>query len=112
MEALGRCDACLFLMPCGPSASMEAGWAKGAGRYTIAWVPEMREPDLMIKMFDVVTTEFTVVLDCLQREADRRGDAQDAARSASGDEVLRSDMPDDGGAMPAPLSLRAAGEEV
>jgi len=112
MEALERCDACLFLMPCGPSASMEAGWAKGAGRYTIAWVPEMREPDLMIKMFDVVTTEFAVVLDCLQREANRRGDAEDAARPASGREVLRSDMPDDGGAMPPPLSLRAADEEA
>lgn len=67
MRALEACEACVYVMPCGPSASMEAGWAKGAGRYTIAWVPELREPDLMIKMFDVVTTEFSVVIRCLER---------------------------------------------
>ena len=31
MEALVRCDACVYVMPCGVSASL-GGWAKGAGK--------------------------------------------------------------------------------
>lgn len=50
MNALKRCDACIFVMPCGPSASMEMGWAVGAGKLVAAYIPGMREPDLMVKM--------------------------------------------------------------
>src|SRR5277367_740588 len=31
MDALTSCEACVMVMPCGPSASMEMGWAAGAG---------------------------------------------------------------------------------
>lgn len=55
MKALRECDICVYVMPCGPSASMEMGWAKGSGRSVVAYVPAIREPDLMVKMADYVT---------------------------------------------------------
>ena len=58
MNALKRCDACVFVMPCGPSASMELGWAVGAGKLTAAYIPGMREPDLMVKMADHIATRW------------------------------------------------------
>lgn len=54
MTALRRCDLCVFVMPCGPSASMEMGWAAGAKKHVIAYIPDMREPDLMVKMADSI----------------------------------------------------------
>jgi hypothetical protein len=61
MDALLRCDACLMVMPCGPSASMEMGWAKGAGKLVCVYAPEIREPDLMVKMADQVTSRWKYV---------------------------------------------------
>lgn len=55
MDALRSSNFCLMVMPCGPSASMEMGWACGAGIPTVVYVPGMREPDLMVKMANVVT---------------------------------------------------------
>jgi hypothetical protein len=55
MKALEWSEACVYVMPCGPSASMEMGWARGTGRYVVAYVPALREPDLMVKMAHVVT---------------------------------------------------------
>lgn len=62
MDALEECDCCLYVMPCGPSASMEMGWAKGAGKLTLVYVPELREPDLMVKMADHVTHSWESIL--------------------------------------------------
>jgi hypothetical protein len=67
MDALKSCDVCVFVMPCGPSASMEMGWAAGAGRKVVAYIPAMREPDLMVKMADVVTDDLAVVLSEVRR---------------------------------------------
>src|ERR1700761_2417486 len=50
MSALQGCDVCVYVMPCGVSASWEAGWAVGAGKPVIVYVPGLREPDLMVKM--------------------------------------------------------------
>ena len=61
MDALKRSDACVMVMPCGPSASMEMGWACGAGRFVAVYIPAMREPDLMVKMADLVTSDFSVI---------------------------------------------------
>ncbi len=55
MTALMECDACVYVMPCGVSASLEAGWACGAGRRVFVYVPQLREPDLMVKMAEMVT---------------------------------------------------------
>lgn len=57
MKALQNCEACVYVMPCGVSASLEAGWACGAGKRVFVYVPELREPDLMVKMCEMVTTD-------------------------------------------------------
>lgn len=67
MNALTECDACVYVMPCGVSASLEAGWAKGVGKFVIVYVPELREPDLMVKMADLVTTDISAVIFALER---------------------------------------------
>lgn len=61
MDALIRCDACVYVMPCGPSASMEMGYMVGAGKLVIAYIPALREPDLMVKMAHLVTDNFEEV---------------------------------------------------
>jgi hypothetical protein len=58
MNAMIRADTCIFVMPCGPSASMEMGWACGAWKRVAAYIPAMREPDLMVKMAALVTTKW------------------------------------------------------
>lgn len=62
MNALRNCDLCVYVMPCGVSASLEAGWAIGAGKPTVVYVPGLREPDLMVKMADLVTDRMRDVL--------------------------------------------------
>jgi nucleoside 2-deoxyribosyltransferase len=62
MKALRECDICVYVMPCGVSASLEMGWAVGAGKKVIVYIPELREPDLMIKMADRITTDLEGVL--------------------------------------------------
>ena len=51
MGALEWCDTCVLVLPCGRSAHLEAGWAAGAGRFTVGLLTE-GEPDLMWKMLD------------------------------------------------------------
>jgi hypothetical protein len=62
MDALKRCDACVMVMPCGPSTSMEMGYAVGANKLVGVYMPAIREPDLMVKMADVITTRW----DCIE----------------------------------------------
>lgn len=50
MQALRNSDACVIVQPCGVSAALEFGWAVGAGKFTVAYVTGMREPDLMFEM--------------------------------------------------------------
>ena len=57
MKALMEADACVYVMPCGVSASMEMGYAVGAGKPTAAYIPAVREPDLMVKMANLVTSD-------------------------------------------------------
>lgn len=65
MNALKRADFCVMVMPCGMSASLETGWAIGAGKPTAIYVPGLREPDLMVKMAATITSD----LDELRRWA-------------------------------------------
>lgn len=57
MTALKRADLCVMVMPCGMSASLETGYAIGAGKPTAIYVPGLREPDLMVKMAALVTSD-------------------------------------------------------
>lgn len=61
MQALKAADICIMVMPCGMSASLETGYAVGAGKPTAVYVPAMREPDLMVKMTDFVTDDLVAL---------------------------------------------------
>lgn len=61
MDALRSCEVCVMVMPCGPSASMEMGWAAGAGKKVAVYFPALREPDLMVKMADLCHTKLDVI---------------------------------------------------
>jgi hypothetical protein len=63
MSALTNCDVCVYVMPCGVSASFEAGWAVGAGKKVYVYVPGLREPDLMVKMANGITDSLDVIRD-------------------------------------------------
>jgi hypothetical protein len=69
MKALQECDICIYVMPCGPSASMEMGWAIGAGKPTAAYIPQLREPDLMVKMADFIHNEWSEIAAWVKRVA-------------------------------------------
>lgn len=66
MGALRSCDAVVYVMPCGVSASWEAGWAVGAGKIVVVYVPGLREPDLMVKMAHLVTDDLERVAAALE----------------------------------------------
>jgi hypothetical protein len=58
-DALDWCELCVMVMPAGRSASLELGYAAGAGKVTFVYIPERCEPELMFKLCDkVVATEF------------------------------------------------------
>ena len=61
MTALRECDACVCVMPCGVSASLEAGWACGVGKLVIVYVPDLREPELMVKMAALTTSDLSAI---------------------------------------------------
>jgi hypothetical protein len=69
MNALKGADVCIYVMPCGVSASLEAGYAVGAGKPTAVYVPGMREPDLMVKMADFITDDFHALLNWVRDDA-------------------------------------------
>lgn len=48
--AMKNADCCVYVMPCGVSASIEMGWFAGQGKPVIVYVPELCEPDLMVKV--------------------------------------------------------------
>lgn len=62
MNALINCDACVYVMPGGISASLEAGWAVGAGKRVFVYIPRLHEPELMVKMAELVTDDLEVIL--------------------------------------------------
>lgn len=66
MQALMECDVCVAVMPFGPSASMEMGWACGAGKFVLVYIPEIREPDLMVKMAHLITRNWDEILYTLE----------------------------------------------
>lgn len=61
MNALMQSDACVMVHPCGVSAAMETGWACGAKKRVCVYVPGLREPDLMVKMADLITDDFSLI---------------------------------------------------
>jgi len=66
MKALEWSEACVYVMPCGVSASWEAGYAVGAKKRVFVFVPGLREPDLMVKMAELVTDDFNKIRSALR----------------------------------------------
>ena len=61
-EAMKEADACVLVLPCGRSAHTEAGWMAGAGKKVIVYIPDKEDPELMYKMFDLITDNFEEVI--------------------------------------------------
>lgn len=66
MLALRQVDAVVYVMPCGVSASLEAGWAQGQGKRVYCYIPAPTQPDLMVKMFDVVSMDLDAIREDLK----------------------------------------------
>jgi hypothetical protein len=79
MDALTWCDVCVLVLPCGRSAHLEAGWAAGAGKVTIALLAD-GEPDLMWKMLGSLCCGIEGVREALRATQERR--AVEALRAA------------------------------
>jgi nucleoside 2-deoxyribosyltransferase len=65
MNALDECDVCVLVLPSGRSAHLEAGWAIGANKPTIIYIPEAVEPELMYLMAPFICTEIQELLSTL-----------------------------------------------
>lgn len=69
-NALRACDACVLVLPCNRSAHLEAGFAIGAKKPTVIYLPEPTEPELMYGLADAVVVsleELSRALDTLRR---------------------------------------------
>lgn len=65
LEALQQADTCVLVLPFGRSAHAEVGWMAGAGKRVIAFIPKMVEPELMYKLFKVVTGDLDTLIKCI-----------------------------------------------
>lgn len=63
--AMQWADTCVLVQPCGRSAHLELGWAVGAGKRTAILQAEGQEPELMVKMVDLITTDLDALLSWL-----------------------------------------------
>lgn len=68
MAALGGCDACVLVLPCGRSAHLELGWAVGHGKRSAVYIVQpSTEPELMYRMVDHVVTDLRDLIDVVQQ---------------------------------------------
>ena len=63
-KAMQWADTCVYVLPCGRSASFEAGWFVGQGVLSIALLAD-GEPEIMFKAFDHLCVNMREVLDVL-----------------------------------------------
>lgn len=68
MQALDWCEVCVLVLPCGRSAHLEAGYARGSGKATLILLDETSEPELMYKMC-WCTADINKILRLLRGEA-------------------------------------------
>lgn len=54
MGGLEAADVCVLCLPCGRSAHLEAGWAKGAGTTLIVLLDNKPDPELIYIMADYI----------------------------------------------------------
>jgi hypothetical protein len=67
-NALESADAVLLLLPCGASAHVEAAYAAGQGKPVAVLIPTpcRWEPELMYKLFGLVTDDINEAIDWLR----------------------------------------------
>lgn len=67
-DAMKASDVCVLCLPCGRSAHLEAGWMKGAGKKTIAFIPptERIEPELMYGLLDGIAATVQDIVEVIQ----------------------------------------------
>ncbi len=65
-DAMLWADVCVLVMPCGRSAHTEAGWMQGMNKPTIVLIEEKAEPELMYKIFELVTDQLDKVVEHLE----------------------------------------------
>lgn len=65
MNALKWCDACVLVLPCGKSAHLELGYAVGAGKRAIVFIPLQSEAELMYSMCNHICISMGEVLAAL-----------------------------------------------
>ena len=68
MDALLWCEACVLVLPCGRSAHLEAGWAAGAGKKLVIYLPEYDTPELMYLIAADIVTTLSAVDEALRRQ--------------------------------------------
>lgn len=51
-DALDWCDTGVLVLPSGMSAHLEAGYIRGQGKPVFLFMPELKEPELMYKLFE------------------------------------------------------------
>lgn len=54
MGAMKWAELCVYVLPCGRSASFEAGWFLGAGKRLVVLALEATEPELMFREAAIV----------------------------------------------------------
>jgi nucleoside 2-deoxyribosyltransferase len=62
MRSLMDCDACVLVLPSGRSAHLEAGFAVGAGKPTVIYMPERQEPEVMYRITQAICTHMDDVI--------------------------------------------------
>ena len=82
MDAMLWADVCVLVLPCGRSAHLEAGWFAGMGKPCLVYFPEYDEPELMVKMCNLITEDFSDVIGWLNEypSQDRRLPAIEAVQ--------------------------------
>lgn len=58
INALNTCDHCIYVLPCGRSASWELGYAMGKGKKGYVVMLDKDTPDLMFSEATIITSMF------------------------------------------------------
>jgi hypothetical protein len=66
MRALQMADTVILLQPSGRSAALELGWACGAGKRTAVLLADGQEPELMLRMADLLTPSLDEIVGWLR----------------------------------------------
>lgn len=67
-RALDWCDAVVYVLPCGKSASLEFGYVVGAGKLAAVLLDDSGEPETMFKLAHVICLTIDDVVDWLNSD--------------------------------------------